>query len=235
MNDATFTTVQDSTAGRHTGSKESIGRPAETPNGKIAEAQNFIESSSLTCSDSDDFSMTNGNSDVPFTLELWMYPTAINNHHDLIAKDGQNTREWIFQYYGYPGYDRFISIMLQDNAIGKYLYAIYYYDFQPDIWYQFTVTYDGSGNESGLMLYFNGEPITWSTTSNNGYIKMQNTNTPLYIGKYNWPDPKYYYGIMDEVRISKGITRSPGWVTTCYTNQVDPASFLSMGPEEPGL
>lgn len=63
---------------------------------------------------------------------------------------------------------------------------------------------------------------------------MRNTNSPLYIGEYNWPDPKYYYGIMDEVRISKGIARSEGWAKTCYQNQNDPSSFVRVGPEEPG-
>jgi hypothetical protein len=150
----------------------------------------------------------------------------------LVAKDGQNSKEWIFQYYGYQNYPRFISIMLEDN-MDHYLYAQYFYDFQPDIWYHFTVTYDGSCTLSGLTLFFNGAPVTWTETTNNGYIKMQNTNIPLFMGKFDWSDPKYYYGILDEVRISKGIARNEGWIRTCYQNQNYPSDFIDVGPEEP--
>ncbi|MCX6661908.1 MAG: DUF2341 domain-containing protein [Euryarchaeota archaeon] len=232
MNDATSTTIIDSTGSAHTGVKESVGHPIETSDGKIAQAQNFIQTDAITCSDSDDFSMTDGTSDVPFTLELWMYPTAINDHHVLVAKDGQINREWNFNYYGYQDYPRYTSIWILDNN-DHYLYAQYFYDFQPNLWYHFAITYDGSGTLSGLTLYFNGVPVTWTETTNNGYTKMYNTNAPLFMGKYDRSDPKYYYGILDEVRISKGIVRSEGWIKTCYQNQNYPLDFIHVGPEEP--
>jgi hypothetical protein len=234
MNDATSTTIIDSTSGTHNGVKESIGHPIETSDGKVAQAQNFIQADAITCSDSDDFSMTDGTSDIPFTLELWMYPTVINNHHNLLTKDGQNRREWVFEYYGYQNYQRFIRILLFDNNAGTTLTGLYYYEFQPNTWYHIAVTYDGSGNTSGLSLFFNGEPVSWSTTTNSGYGKMRNTNSPLYMGKYDWSDPKYYFGILDEIRISKGIARSEEWINTGYQNQNYPSDFINVGPEEPG-
>jgi hypothetical protein len=234
MNDATLTTtIKDSTAGAHTGVKESIDHPIETSDGKIARAQNFIQADAITSPDSNDFSMTDGDSDVPFTFEFWMYPTIINDHHILLAKDGQNSREWLIHFYGYQDYPRYISVMLLDN-INNYLYAQYFYNFQPDIWYHFTFTYDGSGTLSGLSLYFNGVPVAWTETTNTGYTKMYNTNALLFMGKYGWPDMKYYYGILDEVRISKGIARSEGWIQTGYQNQNYPSDFIHVGPEEPG-
>jgi hypothetical protein len=60
MNDATYTTILDSTAGAHKGAKESIGHPIETPTGKIGDAQNFIQADAIICADSNDFSMTDG-------------------------------------------------------------------------------------------------------------------------------------------------------------------------------
>ena len=233
MNDATSTTIIDSTTGAHTGQKDSVGHPMETPNGKIGKAQYFNQDD-ITIADSDDFSMTDGNSDLPFTLELWVYPTTINNHHTLLAKDGQNRREWLIQYYGYGNYQRFVSVNLLDTNTGGYIEGLYYYDLQPNIWYQFTATYDGSGTASGLTLYFNGVPVTWSTTLGSGYVMMHNTNVPLFMGKYDWPDEKYTYGIMDEIRISKGIARDAGWVSATYQNQNNPAGFISVGPEETG-
>ncbi len=231
MNDATSITITDSTSGAHTGTKESIDHPIETSYGKIAQAQNFMQADAITSADSDDFSMTDGNVDLPFSIELWMYPTVIDNHHILLGKDGQGRNEWIFQYYGYQNYPRFISIMLQDSSSYVHLYAKYYYNFQPNIWYHFAVTYDGSATLQGLTLYFNGEPVTWTETIDTGYTKMHNTNAPLFMGKFDWSDPKYYYGILDEVRISKGIARSEGWISTEFNNQNNPSSFYSVKTE----
>jgi len=232
MNDATSTTIMDSTAGGHTGQKDGVGNPMETPDGKIGKAQDFNQDG-ITIDNSDDFSMTDGVSDVPFTFDVWINPTAINNHHNLLTKDGQEGREYYFEIYGAAN-PRFVQILLLDNNAGTYISAKYYYNFQTNIWYQLTVTYDGSGSTSGFKLYLNGVPTAWSETSGNGYIKMRHTTTPLFMAKYNYADPKYYYGIMDEVRVSKGITRDLGWISTSYLNQNDPASFISVGPEEPG-
>jgi hypothetical protein len=236
MTDATYTTITDSTAGKHTGTKGSIGHPIETTNGKIGKAQNFVQNSEITIPDSDDFTMNDGTHDVPFTLELWLYPTAINNDHILLAKDGQNRREWVLEYYGYGNYPRFFNFIVFDNTGGQFdcIQGKYYYEFQPNTWYQFTATYDASGTPAGLTLYINGVPITWSSVTNNGYAMTQNTNVPLFMGKYDWPDAKYTYGIMDEMRISKGIARDAAWIATSYQNQDSPAGFVLIGPEETG-
>jgi len=226
----------DSTAGAHTGQKKSIGHPIETPSGKVGNAQDFVPDDGISVADTDAFTMNDGTHDVPFTLEVWMYATVINNHHTLLAKDGQNRREWYLQTYGYESYPRFIYMLLLDNNGVEYIQDKYYYEFQPNEWYQITVTYDGSQSESGLTLFFNGQPVTWSETKNTGYGMMHNTNVPVFMGKYDWPgeSAKYYYGILDEVRISKEIVRSSGWISTSYMNQNDPGSFISIGPEVPG-
>jgi hypothetical protein len=42
---------------------------------------------------------------------------------------------------------------------------------------------------------------------------------------------QFFDGIIDEVRLSN-IDRTADWILTSYTNQVDPASFYSIGTEE---
>jgi hypothetical protein len=44
-------------------------------------------------------------------------------------------------------------------------------------------------------------------------------------------DSKSFTDIIDEIRFSN-ILRSHGWNSTEYTNQINPRSFYTIGPEE---
>ncbi len=39
-------------------------------------------------------------------------------------------------------------------------------------------------------------------------------------------------GLIDEIRLSNGLARSPEWIQTSYCNQNDPTAFLTMGNQE---
>jgi len=64
----------------------------------------------------------------------------------------------------------------------------------------------------------------WDGTSSNTY--------PFLMGD-NLIGTDYFYGTIDEVRISNSA-RELNWITTSYQNQIDPAGFILVGPEEPG-
>jgi hypothetical protein len=42
----------------------------------------------------------------------------------------------------------------------------------------------------------------------------------------------YLLGLIDEVRISKGVARSPAWRSVSHINQEDPSTFYNVGTEE---
>ncbi len=90
-----------------------------------------------------------------------------------------------------------------------------------DTWYYLVGTYDGEE----ITIYTNGSDAQSITCTS---IKHE--------GKGNFVGAKYdekdnAYGDIDEVRISR-IERGADWIFTCFVNQNDPSSFLTVGNEE---
>ncbi|UCF11873.1 MAG: DUF2341 domain-containing protein [Thermoplasmatales archaeon] len=51
------------------------------------------------------------------------------------------------------------------------------------------------------------------------------------IGTVELDSSYYWYGLIDEVRVSNS-SRTQAWISTSFNNQNDPSSFMSFGPEE---
>jgi hypothetical protein len=66
-----------------------------------------------------------------------------------------------------------------------------------------------------------------------GTVAIADSGGYAFIGRqYHNYDGRYFYGIIDEVRISS-TGRSAGWIATEYSNQFDPSGFYTVGPEQP--
>jgi hypothetical protein len=81
-----------------------------------------------------------------------------------------------------------------------------------------------SGN---LLLYVDGVQrgsASYSGTAQTGTSVLQIANNPNTAFIQEWD------GRIDEVRVSSSF-RSPEWIQTEYSNQKDPGSFFSVGPE----
>jgi len=88
-------------------------------------------------------------------------------------------------------------------------------------WYRADLVYSGTT----LSFYLNGafqRSITINTAGTGSYT------TQLLLGKGNATAPTYFYGSLDEMRISN-IARSAAWILTDYNSQNDPHSFWSVG------
>lgn len=83
-------------------------------------------------------------------------------------------------------------------------------------WTHTAWTWDGTTNR----LYVNGAEVTTSTVG-----LLSGTPDHLYISTWN-SSGDVFPGDIDEVRISKTL-RSADWIKTEYSNQSDPATFLS--------
>lgn len=88
-------------------------------------------------------------------------------------------------------------------------------------WYHVTGTYDGTD----MRVYLDG---ALKDTYRLG-TSVDDDGLPFKIGSDdNWPNRKYFNGVLDEVRVSS-VWRSPDWVWATYENMADTGAFQARG------
>jgi hypothetical protein len=90
-----------------------------------------------------------------------------------------------------------------------------------DTWYYLVGTYDGENT----TIYTNGSDAQSTTCAS---IKHEGKGNRVGAKER---ERENAYGVIDEERISK-TERSAGWISTCFANQNNPNSFLTVGSEE---
>lgn len=215
MDDATTTTIDDSTANGNDGTKVAVGRPLEA-NGKIGKCQDFDRNGSdyITLPD-----MGTAES-YPFTFELWL-----------------NT-DFNFE----PGVDGTL-INQENSSLSTQRVQLYFGAGVGTFWYNVRnvgaeVEIGGLAIHDGAWHYVAGV----SATATNHKIYLAGGESASSIN--NVPNPPvdtqhmgrrlagvYYDQYIDEVRIST-TNRSGNWISTCHSNQNAPGTFMSFGPLE---
>ncbi len=97
-------------------------------------------------------------------------------------------------------------------------------------WHHVVVTYNGTSTTNGMTMYLDGSSNAFVINRSNLSAGFGNANS-LDFGRRRFSNDIYYNGLLDEIRISKGIVRSADWVKTEYNNQNSPAGFISIGAE----
>ncbi|MBN1671744.1 MAG: DUF2341 domain-containing protein, partial [Kiritimatiellae bacterium] len=100
------------------------------------------------------------------------------------------------------------------------------------VWHHVALSYDKSSVANDPVMYIDGTSMSleelWGPPV--GAAASDAANNAFIGGSDNtWPYS--FDGIIDEVRVSK-VLRSAGWLATSYTNQVDPAGFVTAAGEE---
>jgi hypothetical protein len=95
------------------------------------------------------------------------------------------------------------------------------------------------GISNGILwsVYVDGhlESLSIIGGSNNGEWFSDFSGDTYSIGVLDRPDYySFYRGYIDEVHVLN-MVKTNGWIATEYSNQNDPAGFMSFGVEEPGL
>ena len=90
-----------------------------------------------------------------------------------------------------------------------------------DTWYYLVGTYDGEN----ITIYTNG-----SDAHSTACTSIKHEDKGNQVGARD-EEIKNAYGVIDEARISK-TECGAGWISTCFVNQNDPSSFLTVGTEE---
>lgn len=162
------------------------------------------------------------------TISAWVKQLA-TTHTSTILVLGTSATDQARFLYGYSG-------NTNGNGIGCGLYSDDWYpanqDIEGNVWTYVVWTYEGPNKKN--HLYKNGVEIgpPGGTASNNA---ANTTGTTGIIGYA--PEPAFgtstgMSGTLDELRIAT-VMRDPAWIATEYANQSDPATFFSVGAEQP--
>ena len=134
----------------------------------------------LNLGDNDVFSFTNGVNDLPFSVAAQFRLSSIATNPPIAAKyQTSNIGEWKV-YVQSTG--RLIFILVDESV------PIYFQIYtainliKVGIDYTVVATYTGSGGANGLSLYLNGvkQSVTLDPQT---YVRMRNTNQPVYVGR----------------------------------------------------
>ena len=178
--------------------------------GKVGNAINFGNDATaryFQVADNDDFSFTNGTTDVPFSISIWVNFSAFGATGNwLINKRGatSGTDEWQIMYYQ----NRLFFWKFQfDNrniyqGVGTGLNP-----FNINTWYHICYTDSGNASVGSGKLYINGVAnVAINQNVGGTYTKMNNGTNLVRVGYPSWSPPPInskHKGLIDELLIYK--------------------------------
>lgn len=197
------------------------GAPTLGEIGLIETSVNFGNTGSdqyAILTNADDFSFSDGLNDIPFSISLWVNPVG-GTSFDIINKYNTigDNREW--ELYSSSG-------TLWFKLYSEGLDANRFNSKGTDVvvagsgWNHVVVAYDGSGNVSGLKLYYNNVlqldsgDNAWETGS---YTKIKQTTQDVWIGNEEGDLSAYNFNI-DELCIWKNRELSEIEISEIYNN-----------------
>jgi hypothetical protein len=212
MNDATTSTILDSTANDNDGAKEAANEPIESA-GKIGKGQ--------TCDGGNDCIFTGVDPSTELgqevTVDAWVYPHGQGNYdgvwgaHDLTGVKGLK-----LEYNVGAGGWQF------GFADGSIMNNLLIGDLTLNDWTHVVAVFKGS---SYIKAYVNSAETSTVVASNISH------EAAFTIGRA-YPDPSCYFdGIIDELRISS-IARSAEWIAYEYANMNPADGGLTWGAEK---
>ena len=103
--------------------------------------------------------------------------------------------------------------------------------FTNGAWHHAAVTLDFA--TTAVILYVDGAPIPLTTVNVPAtWTQVANPANWLWGGNPGYSGTVGYFdGMMDELRVAS-VVRSADWIATAAANQLVPASFYTLGPEE---
>jgi len=222
MNDATQTTISDSTINGYTGTKKAANEPIAAT-AQIGKGQTFDGSNDYI-----QFSSTIIGTGVK-SWSFWANTTMTapsGGFAGLLgnALNGGSNDKGFCSAIGGTWPDMNFEI---GNTVTAGHFLTIGIDIPDSNLHYYTAVYDGTD----LKAYRDGSYVAMDNTKD-GTEAAGDYN--FMVGRSNIGGGSYYFhGTLDEIRVSN-IAKSANWISTEYMNQNDPTGFLLIGPEEPG-
>lgn len=133
----------------------------------------------LDCGDSTDFEFSNGTTDSAFSFNFWVYLTSASAPQGIFGKNASVVAK---EYDVMIAYNN-LRIRLEDTTNGGHI-TVGTPNVTPptNTWLNVCVTYDGSGVQEGLKIYYNGTMPAQSYASGGTYVCMQPSAATFTIG-----------------------------------------------------
>lgn len=154
----------------------------------------------MTIADSDNLSFCNDLYDLPFTLEVSFKFNMVTEAWIVNKRTSSTILEWQFIYYAGA-----FSIGLFDSTYSKYITARHLITPIAAVEYNIKITYDGSSIPSGLKMYKDNILLnTVNSGSPDPYVRMRNTSSAIYVGKFG-QGGSFLNGAIKNIKITQGV------------------------------
>ena len=185
-----------------------VGTPTYT-SGKVSNAINFGNDTNLRyfeVADNNDFSFTNGTTDVPFTIAMWVHFSSFNFIGNwLISKRGGVTGNDEWQFVFAEGRVIFTKFQFNNNSIYQTIQS----SLSPlslTTWYHVCYTDSGSASVGSGKLYINGVAnVAINQNVGGTYTRIGNGSSITRVGQItlNTNTNLKHRGLIDELAIWK--------------------------------
>lgn len=142
--------------------------------GKIGMAAYFPDYRLVTVPYNSAFSFTDGESDLPFSVALWVYINSSRTSTHWIGNS-----EWSLHSASTRRNQLFLFDS-DENYIGRRINT----QVPTGQWFHLLATYDGSKSVDGIKLYLNGERADDRSFTSGDYAGMSDGENDLIIGAY---------------------------------------------------
>lgn len=146
----------------------------------------------VTMGDVIDHDFTN----TAFSINLWMKMDTKTSNNTMVSKHASSS-PW--QGYSFT-YDSSGRIEIDVTGTGG-IVVRKTHTLNTGTWYMLTMTYDGSGNASGVSFYVDGSALTSLTLSQDNLTVSPSTSFPFNISGRNNAGLNPFDGVIDEVSI----------------------------------
>ncbi|MDF2431613.1 MAG: trimeric autotransporter adhesin [Mucilaginibacter sp.] len=209
FNESAFTgSVTDATANGHTGTTAGM-TSSDLISGKVGNAYSF---DGLTKKITANAVTINGS----FTISAWVNVSSLSHDQKIMtnqATAGGSTGGYKLGVYSnnIPESESGVAVNRGSTPLAPALSS--------STWYYLQSVYSGSQ----LTTYVNGVKYQALSTNND-----PSSTNPLYIGVGEGGSQLYFYGTIDEARVSN-IAKTSDWLLAEYNNQNNPANFTTAG------
>jgi len=163
----------------------------------------------LQLGDQNIFSFGNGTIDSKFSFSYWIKPQSVASGVGIFGKNSSvAVREYTIMF----GYNN-LRIRLEDAVNGGHLTMGSTAPLSVNVWHHIVMTYDGSGNDTGLIIYVNGSVPGQTPASGGVYVAMSNTAADFTIGAVK--QQQFFEGNMDEFSVFN-IELTPAQILAIY-------------------